>query len=524
MRRLIYILVVFILIGGIILTAYAPDDVSTVFIVMMEVIVFAGVILGIFPVLQYYRALEIGLENIERALEVQTSSTWSVMAQIEDFFHQRTMDDIFHDYQEKIQIQRDSGQVLTDIEDYLNEDVLALRSWQNIIAQIPGTLTGLGILGTFIGLIIGIRGIGFSSVEIALTSVQTLLSGIQVAFYTSIAGMILSLIFNITYRISWNMLRRNLGLFIDEFHKNVIPPVGDQIRYRDQKQAKQITELLERLPKNQGFSAAGGQLGGAAPAQNSGNEQILMPQILDGLRNGEFIFFLQTKYDLNTRKVIGGEALVRWNHGKLGMVSPSVFIPILENNGYITKLDRYIWESVCATIRRWIDSGIRPVPLAINATKTDVLAIDIAGFFEEMIKKYRIPPRCLEIEIAENAYLESPQSVLEAEARLRQAGFRVIVDGFNGDYISLSAIESLSADILKLDLRRFDGRQNQGALNAVFDQARRLKMSVAVEGIESMEQLSMLRKCGCSEGQGFYLSKPLPLKEFEAQISGGSGK
>jgi EAL domain-containing protein (putative c-di-GMP-specific phosphodiesterase class I) len=114
--------------------------------------------------------------------------------------------------------------------------------------------------------------------------------------------------------------------------------------------------------------------------------------------------------------------------------------------------------------------------------------------------------------------------VLEAESRLRQAGFRVIVDGFNGDYISLSAIESLSADILKLDLRRFDGRQNQGALHAVFEQARRLKMSVAVEGIESMEQLSMLRKCGCSEGQGFYLSKPLPLDEFEQQITGGSSK
>ena len=114
--------------------------------------------------------------------------------------------------------------------------------------------------------------------------------------------------------------------------------------------------------------------------------------------------------------------------------------------------------------------------------------------------------------------------MLEAEARLRQAGFRVIVDGFNGDYISLSAIESLSADILKLDLRRFDGRQNQGALNAVFDQARKLKMSVAVEGIESMEQLSMLRKCGCSEGQGFYLSKPISTREFEDIISKGSGK
>lgn len=524
MRRLIYVLVIFLLIGGIILTAYAPDNVSTVFIVMMEIIVFAGILLGIVPLVQYYRAFETGLENIERALEVQTSSTWAVMVQIEDFFHQRTLDGLFRDYQEKIQVQRESGQALTDIEDYINEDVLALRSWQNVVAQIPGSLTGLGILGTFIGLIIGIRGIGFSSVEIALSSVQTLLSGIQVAFYTSIAGMILSLLFNIIYRITWNILRRNLGLFVEEFHKNVIPPIADQMRYREQKELKQITELLERLPRNQGFSASSGQIGGQAPTISSGNEQILMPQILDGLRNGEFVFYLQTKYDLNNRKVIGGEALVRWNHGKLGTVSPAVFIPILESNGYITKLDQYIWESVFATIRGWIDNGVRPVPLAINATKTDILAMDLAKFMEEMLKKYRIPPRYLEIEIAENAYLKSPESVVETEERLRQAGFRVIMDGFNGDYISLSTIEKLSVDALKLDLRRFDGRQNQGALNAVFEQGRKLNMNLTVEGIENMEQMSMLRKCGCSEGQGFFLSKPIPIEEFEKQMTGAEDK
>ena len=521
MRRLIYTLVIFILIGGIVLTSYAPDNISTVFIVIMECIVLAGVVLGILPVVAYYRAFETGLNNIERALEVQTSSTWSVMAQIEDFFHQRTLDGLFRDYQEKVQVQRESGQALTDIEDYINEDILALRSWQNVVLQIPGTLTGLGILGTFIGLLIGIRGIGFSSIDIALTSVQTLLSGIQVAFYTSIAGMILSLLFNIIYRISWNMLRRNLGLFTEEFHKNVIPPVSDQVRYREQKELKQITELLERLPKNTGFSASG-QIGSGAPASAGSNEQILMPQILEGMRSGEFVFYLQTKHDLNTRKVIGGEALVRWNHGKLGTVSPAVFIPILEKNGYITKLDQYIWESVFATIRRWIDNGVRPMPLAINATKTDILAMDLAGFLEEMLKKYRIPPRYLEVEIAENAYLESPQSVLETEEKLRQLGFRVIMDGFNGDYISLSTIDRLTVDVLKLDLRRFDGRQNQGALNAVFEQARKININVAVEGIESMEQLTMLRRCGCSEGQGFYLSRPIPVEEFEKQISGES--
>ena len=523
MRRLIYSLVIFILIGGVILTAYAPDEISTVFIVLMEVIIFLGVLFGIFPVIQFYRAFETGLENIERALEVQTSSTWSVMVQIEQFFHQRVMDEQFGEYQEKVQAQRDSGQVLADIEDYINDDILGLKSWQNVVQQIPSTLTGLGILGTFIGLIVGIQSIGFSSVNAALSSVQTLLAGIRVAFYTSIAGVILSLVFNITYRITWNMMIRNMGLFVDEFHKNVIPPVDEQIRYREKREMKQITELLERLPKSGQFSVSGGS-GPAIQAQNSGNEQILMPQILQGLRDGEFIFFLQPRFDLNTRKVVGAEALVRWNHGKLGMVSPAVFIPVLESNGYITKLDQYIWEQVCVTIRRWIDSNIRPVPLSINVTKTDILAINIAEFFDGMLKKYRIPPRQLEIEIAENAYMLSSHAVLETEAKLRQNGFRVIVDGFDGDYIALNSVENINADVLKLDLRRLHGNVNQGILNSIFDQARNLKLTLSAEGIENMEQMGMLRKCGCTEGQGFCLSKPISVQDFESVINGEAGK
>ena len=520
MKRLIYSLVIFILVGGIILTAYAPDDISTVFIVMMDLIVFLGVVAGVFPIIQYYRAFETALENIERAQEVQSGSAWSAIGQAEEIFHQRTLDDLFRRYRDKVQSQRESGQALADIEDYINDDILSLKSWQNVVQQIPGTLTGLGILGTFVGLIVGIQGIGFSTVNAALLSVQTLLSGIQVAFYTSISGVILSLVFNIMYRISWNIMLRNLGLFTDEFHKYVIPPIEEQLRYRERKEIKQITELLERLPKG-GFSMSGG---GAPQQQGGGNEQILMPQILQGLRDGEFVFQLQPRFELNSRTVVGAEALVRWNHGKLGMVSPAVFIPILESNGYITKLDQYIWEQVCFTIRGWIDRGLRPAPISINVTKTVILAMDIAEFFGNMLKKYRIPPRHLEIDIAMNAYLQARESTLEVESKLRQNGFRVAVDGFDGDFILLQSVGDIEADVLKLDLRHFSGNQSQGALNNLFDQARKLKMSVAVEGIESMEQMAMLRKCGCTEGQGFYLSRPVSLEDFEKQMAGESVK
>lgn len=517
MKRLIFSLIIIILVSGIILTAYAPDAVSAVFIVMMELIVFGGVFLGILPVVSFYRAFETGLDSIARALEVQTSSTWSAISQIEEFFHQRTMDSLFRAYREKIQFQKESGQILSDIEEYISEDSLALRSWQSIVHQIPGTLTGLGILGTFIGLIIGIRGIGFSSVNEALSSVQILLSGIQVAFYTSIAGVILSLLFNFLYRIAWNAMLRNMGLFIDDFHKNVIPSVEEQQRYRERKEILQITELLERLPKAGALPASGSS---AAPQQGGDNEQVLMPQIVKGLQEGEFVFFLQPRYKLASRKVIGAEALVRWNHPRLGTVAPNVFIPILENNGYIAKLDQYIWELVCATIRRWIDSGLRPVPITINVTKTDILALDIAKFFVRMLKKYRIPPYYLEIDIAESAYFQSTDAVLDTEAKLKSSGFRVAMDGFNGDYVALEAVENLKADVLKLNLRQFSGNQNQAALNALFEQARKLKLTLSVEGIESMEQLGMLRKCGCTEGQGFFLSKPVPVEEFESMMAG----
>ena len=173
---------------------------------------------------------------------------------------------------------------------------LALRSWQGVVSQIPGTLTGLGLLGTFIGLLTGIGSVQVSSVDATLESIVMLF-----------------------YSLS---------------------------------------------------NAEAGLAGG------SGSESVLMPQILNGLQNHEFTFYLQPRYDLNTQKIIGAEALVRWIHPKLGMVAPSVFIPALEKNGYITKLDQYIWNQICAKMRQWIDAGIRPVPISVNISKTDIMALD----------------------------------------------------------------------------------------------------------------------------------------------------
>ena len=167
-------------------------------------------------------------------------------------------------------------------------------------------------------------------------------------------------------------------------------------------------------------------------------QQLLLGELERALDNHEFCFFLQPKCNSITRAIVGMEALVRWNHPVLGVVSPAVFIPVLESNGYITKLDQYIWGEVCKTIRVWIDEGVRPMPITVNVTKTDILAIDVAEFFSGMLKKYRIPPKYLDIDISRTAYLETHDVLSETVAQLQQMGFRVVLDGFDGNYMELS--------------------------------------------------------------------------------------
>lgn len=516
MKLFSYLSVAVLLGSGAVLTAYSPDLLSMVIVGFMCMIALAGSLYGLLPTISFTSGLLNGQNSIRKASGTGGTSTWVAALQIERFFHQKTLDKLFAEYREKVQHQRETGQIVSDIDEAINEDVLALYTWRGVIAQIPGTLTGLGILGTFVGLLLGLRSISFITVEAALGSVQSILAGIDTAFYTSIAGVILSILFNIINNVLRNIMNRETGLFLENFHKTVIPTTDEQARYSSRREVRQILELLDRLPKTSPNPLSGEAMNGAG-----GNERVLMPQILEGLRKNEFTFFLQPQYELNTRKVIGAEALVRWNHPVLGVVSPSVFIPVLESNGYITKLDQNIWEQVCQTIRAWIDQGIRPLPISVNVTKTDILAMDVAEFFSDMLKKYRIPPKYLDIDIARSAYLETHGALGDTIAQLQQMGFRVILDGFDGDYIGLSAVGEMSTDVLKLDLRSAEMAHKTANLPAVFAQARSLRLTLLAEGIESADQLNALRKCGCTEGQGYFFSRPLSVSEFATILKVG---
>ncbi len=492
------------------LTVMAPDILSRIFGGIMTGIIILGSFLGVIPIINYSAGFGHANKNIRNAQKAQTSMPWLAVAKMDNFFNQKVLDRLFEQYKEKVEEERKNNMIIEGIDEMINEDELSIRCWQGVILQIPGTLTGLGLLGTFIGLITGISSVQISSVDATLASIQTLFEGIRIAFYTSISGVILSVLFNIIYKILWNIMIRDLGMFTALFQRNIIPSVEEQERYSQKKDMQKIQERLKHLPHNEGYSLANSN---AAMLNSAGSESVLMPQILAGLKNNEFTFYLQPRFDLNTQRIIGAEALVRWNHAKLGVIAPSVFVPILEKNGYIAKLDQYIWRKVCAKIREWIDEGVHPVPVAINISKTDILALDISEVFSDLVDEYKIPPRYVEFDIAQNAYLESRDVTLQFEKNIQQKGFRVVVDGFKGDFFGLHSGEEVPyADAYKLDLRFCPEDTN---ITAIAEQARNMQVNLVAEGIESMKQMSLLRKNGITEGQGFYLSKSVPIDEFE---------
>lgn len=226
------------------LIVFSPDGLSMVFVIAQSIMMLVGFIFGIFRVSRFSRSFQIARANIYRLKdEIQTDKLWTAISHVESFFQLEVLDREFEAYKSLVSTRkRNPNTVLPDIEDTFNEDMVSIKIWRSAVNQVPETLTGIGILGTFVGLIIGIGGIGFSSVAAAITSLQTLINGIEIAFYTSIVGLILSICFNLTYKFCWNILIRDMFLFVDDFHKNVIPSEESQMK---ELQVKYYTSMLK---------------------------------------------------------------------------------------------------------------------------------------------------------------------------------------------------------------------------------------------------------------------------------------
>ncbi|SHK52505.1 diguanylate cyclase (GGDEF) domain-containing protein [Selenomonas ruminantium] len=250
------------------------------------------------------------------------------------------------------------------------------------------------------------------------------------------------------------------------------------------------------------------------------NEQVIVNNMNGSLEREEFIVYLQPKYDLNTEKIMGAEALVRWVHPQLGFISPAKFVPIFEQNGFIYQLDKYVWEKTCQLLREDIDAGRPVLPVSINVSRVDFYSPNLVQIFEELTEKYNLNPRFLELELTESAYVENPQQIIEITRALQEKGFVILMDDFGSGYSSLNMLKDLPVDILKIDLKflaNSQGVENGRAdsiLNSVVRMAKRLAVPVIAEGVENQEQVDFLRTIGCEYAQGYFYSEPVPLDDY----------
>lgn len=241
----------------------------------------------------------------------------------------------------------------------------------------------------------------------------------------------------------------------------------------------------------------------------------------ESIRNHDFEVYLQPKIDLTAKKRCSAEALVRWSHPLEGLMAPGEFIPLFEKNGKICRLDMYMLEEVCRLVSDWIRQGKTPIGISVNLSRFHLrnAGMDIWRDYKRIKEQYRIPDGLIEIELTETALLESNQlafvqKILEG---FRSCGFEVSLDDFGFAYSSLALLKAFEVDTLKLDREFFVGEniKSQKIVGGIIQLAHSLNMRVVAEGIESQEQVEMLRSMNCDMIQGYVYSEPLPVGKFE---------
>ncbi|MBQ9064807.1 MAG: EAL domain-containing protein [Blautia sp.] len=252
--------------------------------------------------------------------------------------------------------------------------------------------------------------------------------------------------------------------------------------------------------------------------QNIRRNKLMLMDVKKGLPRGEFFFYLQPQVHEKSGKIIGAEALMRWNlRGEV--VSPGGFIELLEKTGYIFAVDCAVWEKVCRWLQSLLKRGITPVPCSVNVSRVDFYFTDVAEHFINLIKKYEIPVEYLGIEITESALTDNTDTIANAVKKLHEAGFKILMDDFGSGSSSLSMLHTMNLDVLKTDVRFMSQKKSDSKaisiVESVISMAHMIGMLVVTEGVETEDQRDDLIALGDNYAQGFYFYKPMPVEEFE---------
>ena len=251
-------------------------------------------------------------------------------------------------------------------------------------------------------------------------------------------------------------------------------------------------------------------------------ERKIENQMDEALASNQFKVYLQPKYSLKTLQPVGAEALVRWLHPEKGLIPPAEFIPLFEKNNFVIKLDFFMFESICKQQRMWMAQGLSPLLISVNFSRKHLSHSDFAENLMAVVKKYDVPPDCLELEVTESAVFDNIDVLASVFKALNDFGFKISIDDFGTGYSSLNLLKELPVDVLKMDKEFFNettlSRRGEKVVESVIQMAHSLDIKVVAEGVETQDQIDFLKKIGCDIIQGYYFAKAMPVEDFACLV------
>ena len=240
--------------------------------------------------------------------------------------------------------------------------------------------------------------------------------------------------------------------------------------------------------------------------------------IHQALKNKDIKVYYQPKYDALNGKLVGAEALARWIADEKTIISPSIFVPLLESTGLVIELDWYMLDETCRFLSERKKRGDKVVTVSVNFSRIHTKEPDTVKRICKIVDSYGLSHKYIEIEITESALTYSGETVIEFVKNVRDAGFDAAIDDFGSGLSSLNFVKDVPANVLKIDKSLLSGNceneKERIVLESIFDFANRLKLTTVAEGVETKEQLGFLRTCGCNIIQGYLFAKPMPAEEF----------
>jgi len=249
------------------------------------------------------------------------------------------------------------------------------------------------------------------------------------------------------------------------------------------------------------------------------NENWLIEEMKKAISNRDFEVYYQPKFEIATEQTVGAEALIRWNHKERGFIGPVEFIPLAEKTQLIVDIGRIVFEQVCKDISAWRQKGIKPLPIAVNLSRVELYQADIVENIKMVMQTYEIENTMLQIEITETVAVNEYEELKDVLLQINELGISISIDDFGSGYSSLTCLHKFNVDTLKLD-RSFlvnleSDKKGINILRGMINLSRELGLRTVCEGIETREQMEMLKEMKCIYGQGFFYARPMPINQLE---------